>query len=323
MEIFAYALAYGLCLTGSIIALIVIIKETNFFQRKFGVSLLIFVTRSHGFFFMERPSTALLHALCLAQLLFLNLTVFRLARLHHCSQIPPRSRLLYLHITSPVNATSCKAIPTPLSATTPISSKEALQRDASKQKFTLTLIDQAVKTLSPKSGGHMKFQPCFLGHKDNRLVPRCPIQPRTLNKHPSLSRRDQKQMLRFYLFTALCYLEAACVKIPEIRRDDHMGIKSYFLPDSAILPATEAELRLNQELSKFEATQPFSPCKDLVKTIQVTDEYTHTELNGEDACSIAAEPAHSTIFSTSTSLPSHCLCPQCTFLTNPITMPFG
>jgi H+-transporting ATPase len=30
---------------------------------------LIFVTRSHGFFFMERPSTALLLAFCLAQLI--------------------------------------------------------------------------------------------------------------------------------------------------------------------------------------------------------------------------------------------------------------
>lgn len=70
--------------------------ETTFFQRKFGVSLtngsgkpdandpqlhmiiylqvaiisqaLIFVTRSHGFFFMERPSTALLIAFVIAQL---------------------------------------------------------------------------------------------------------------------------------------------------------------------------------------------------------------------------------------------------------------
>jgi hypothetical protein len=30
---------------------------------------LIFVTRSHGFFFMERPSTALMAAFCLAQLI--------------------------------------------------------------------------------------------------------------------------------------------------------------------------------------------------------------------------------------------------------------
>jgi hypothetical protein len=78
---------------------VAIIIDTNFFQNKFGVSLtplegqlfnrtaedprlhtivylqvavisqaLIFVTRSHGFFFMERPSYALLGAFCVAQL---------------------------------------------------------------------------------------------------------------------------------------------------------------------------------------------------------------------------------------------------------------
>ena len=78
------------------IALVCIIIQTNFFQDKFGVSLdtappishndpklhmvvylqvaiisqaLIFVTRSHGFFFMERPSTALMGAFCIAQLI--------------------------------------------------------------------------------------------------------------------------------------------------------------------------------------------------------------------------------------------------------------
>ena len=77
------------------IALVCIILETNFFEDKFGVSLytspvavndpglhaivylqvavisqaLIFVTRSHGFFFMERPSTALMGAFCVAQLI--------------------------------------------------------------------------------------------------------------------------------------------------------------------------------------------------------------------------------------------------------------
>ncbi|KDQ07298.1 hypothetical protein BOTBODRAFT_38916 [Botryobasidium botryosum FD-172 SS1] len=96
MEIFAYAVAYGLYLTLSTIALVIIILETDFFERKFGVSLdngpgqktandyqlhmivylqvaiisqaLIFVTRSHGFFFMERPSAALFIAFCIAQL---------------------------------------------------------------------------------------------------------------------------------------------------------------------------------------------------------------------------------------------------------------
>ena len=117
-EIFSFAVAYGLYLTLSTcvlyfcffrllpvtdpcffcissIALVVIIMQTNFFQRTFGVQLnsappisandpqlhmviylqvaiisqaLIFVTRSHSFFFMERPSTALIVAFCIAQL---------------------------------------------------------------------------------------------------------------------------------------------------------------------------------------------------------------------------------------------------------------
>jgi len=98
-EIFAFAVAYGLYLTLSTIALVIIIIETDFFERKFGVFLthhqygsrkdandyqlhtivylqvaiisqaLIFVTRAHGFFFMERPSTALMVAFCIAQLI--------------------------------------------------------------------------------------------------------------------------------------------------------------------------------------------------------------------------------------------------------------
>jgi len=78
------------------VILVVVILESDFFQRKFHVHLnspagqidhndeklhtivylqvaiisqaLIFVTRAHGFFFMERPSYALMAAFCLAQL---------------------------------------------------------------------------------------------------------------------------------------------------------------------------------------------------------------------------------------------------------------
>ncbi|KAF8155698.1 hypothetical protein B0H34DRAFT_659149 [Crassisporium funariophilum] len=93
-EIFSFAVAYGLYLTASTVALVNVIMETTFFQDTFGVHLhtdfpispndpqlhmvvylqvaiisqaLIFVTRSHSFFFMERPSTALILAFCLAQ----------------------------------------------------------------------------------------------------------------------------------------------------------------------------------------------------------------------------------------------------------------
>ncbi|KAJ7094405.1 hypothetical protein C8R44DRAFT_645477 [Mycena epipterygia] len=94
-EIFSYAVAYGLYLTMSTVSFVIVILETTFFQDNFGVALntfpvqhndyslhmlvylqvaiisqaLIFVTRSHGFFFMERPSTALLGAFCVAQLI--------------------------------------------------------------------------------------------------------------------------------------------------------------------------------------------------------------------------------------------------------------
>ncbi|KAI6116395.1 hypothetical protein F5141DRAFT_662917 [Pisolithus sp. B1] len=90
-EIFSYAIAYGLYLTASTVALVAIILKTSFFHDKFGVTsptssndyelhmivylqvaiisqALIFVTRSHGFFFMERPSLALMGAFCIAQL---------------------------------------------------------------------------------------------------------------------------------------------------------------------------------------------------------------------------------------------------------------
>ncbi|KAF8344466.1 HAD-like domain-containing protein [Amanita rubescens] len=94
-EVFAYAIAYGLYLAVSTIALVAIILKTHFFQDKFGVALesdppkandsqlhmivylqvsiisqaLIFVTRSHGFSFMERPSYALVGAFCFSQLI--------------------------------------------------------------------------------------------------------------------------------------------------------------------------------------------------------------------------------------------------------------
>ncbi|KXN87326.1 ATPase 6, plasma membrane-type [Leucoagaricus sp. SymC.cos] len=97
VEIFSFAVAYGLYLTASTVALVCIIMETTFFQDKFGVRFsnnayipvdandrqihmiiylqvaiisqaLIFVTRSHGFFFMERPSVALMCAFAVAQL---------------------------------------------------------------------------------------------------------------------------------------------------------------------------------------------------------------------------------------------------------------
>ena len=91
-EVFAYGIGYGVYLTASTIALFGVMHNTSFFESRFGVNpigkdpndyqahmviylqvaiisqALIFVTRSHGPSWTERPSTALLAAFCLAQL---------------------------------------------------------------------------------------------------------------------------------------------------------------------------------------------------------------------------------------------------------------
>ncbi|KAM0749736.1 plasma membrane ATPase [Meredithblackwellia eburnea MCA 4105] len=91
-EIFAYAVAYGLYLALGTIAFYLVIVNTTFCSDKFGVEniteandhglhmiiylqvaqisqALIFITRSHGWFFMERPSAALFGAFLIAQLI--------------------------------------------------------------------------------------------------------------------------------------------------------------------------------------------------------------------------------------------------------------
>ncbi|WVF68757.1 plasma-membrane proton-efflux P-type ATPase [Kwoniella sp. CBS 6097] len=91
-EVFAFGIGYGLYLSASTIALYAVMHSTTFFEDKFGVNpikatndpeghmviylqvaiisqALIFVTRSHGPSWTERPSIALMLAFCLAQLI--------------------------------------------------------------------------------------------------------------------------------------------------------------------------------------------------------------------------------------------------------------
>ncbi|KAJ7809839.1 hypothetical protein B0H14DRAFT_3112525 [Mycena olivaceomarginata] len=85
-EIFSYAVAYGLYLTLSTVAFVIIILETTFFQDKFGVSLAtspvqhndpqlhmvvylqVAIISQALIFVTPRPSSALLGAFCIAQL---------------------------------------------------------------------------------------------------------------------------------------------------------------------------------------------------------------------------------------------------------------
>ncbi|CAH7685806.1 putative plasmamembrane-ATPase [Phakopsora pachyrhizi] len=98
-EIFTYAFGYGICLALSTSVLFAVIFHSSFFEDRFGVDrikeankhsgspnlaflhmiiylqvaiisqALIFVTRSHSWFFMERPSAALMGAFLIAQLI--------------------------------------------------------------------------------------------------------------------------------------------------------------------------------------------------------------------------------------------------------------
>ncbi|KAF7732776.1 plasma membrane H+-ATPase [Apophysomyces ossiformis] len=101
-EIFTYAIVYGLYLAASTVAFFAVAFKTNFFQTHFSVKHfdnpedpndymyhsiiylqvstisqgLIFITRSRGFFFMERPSVMLMIAFIVAQLVATFISVY-------------------------------------------------------------------------------------------------------------------------------------------------------------------------------------------------------------------------------------------------------
>ncbi|CAO3600427.1 unnamed protein product [Absidia cylindrospora] len=109
-EIFSCAIIYGIYLAASTIAFVATALKTTFFQRKFGLhpfidpndfmlhsvvylqvstisQALIFVTRSQGLFFMERPSILLICAFIVAQLVATFIAVYAnwgFTQIHGC-----------------------------------------------------------------------------------------------------------------------------------------------------------------------------------------------------------------------------------------------
>ncbi|CAF0907616.1 unnamed protein product [Adineta ricciae] len=118
-EIFTYAIVYGVYLAASTIAFFAVAVDTTFFQDKFGVQhfpynsqsninpgynhpvlnsiiylqvstisqALIFITRSHSFFFLERPSIVLVGAFLIAQLIATFIAVWanwNFTHIHGC-----------------------------------------------------------------------------------------------------------------------------------------------------------------------------------------------------------------------------------------------
>jgi hypothetical protein len=90
--------------------------------------------------------------------------------------------------------------------------------------------------------------------------------------------------------TARCYLEAVRPKVAELLHDEKLGIRSYFMPESTILPATEAELQLDRKLSNLEESDPSIASDDLLKTVCLTDGDTDVVSDHCEPSSMASEP---------------------------------
>ncbi|KAF8160826.1 hypothetical protein B0H34DRAFT_795687 [Crassisporium funariophilum] len=118
------------------------------------------------------------------------------------------------------------------------------------------------------------------------------------------------------LQTALCYLEAIRLKIPELLQEENSGIKAHHEPESRILAATPAELEREAELCELESAAEYQISDDILKTVRVLD-------HSPDGLDYAQQSGASGIFSgidlnaessTSTCLPSPLLCPRRAFL---------
>ena len=113
------------------------------------------------------------------------------------------------------------------------------------------------------------------------------------------------------LQTALCYLEAVRPEVPNLLREERMGIRAYYEPESRVLPATEAEIAQEAILNILENSEEGEGYEDGENTVRLAD----------DLHDFDSEPkiSHEEFApSTSASLPSPLLCPRRTFLASVI-----
>ena len=110
------------------------------------------------------------------------------------------------------------------------------------------------------------------------------------------------------LQTALCYLEAIRPGIPNLLREEKMGIRAYYEPETRILPATEAEIAQEAVLNVLEIPKESEGNDDGMNTVRVAD----------DTHDFDSEPNETFSHLTSASLPSPLLCPRRTFLASVI-----
>ena len=105
------------------------------------------------------------------------------------------------------------------------------------------------------------------------------------------------------LQATLCYLKAVRPNIPDIPRDEKMGIGSHFMPETAIQPATEAEMQIDSDQER--------PLKTSKVTLNF-DQPANVQEIAVNAPNVIVEPAAFT--PSVNNLPSPFLCPRWTFL---------
>ena len=74
------------------------------------------------------------------------------------------------------------------------------------------------------------------------------------------------------LQTALCYLEAVRPEVPNLLREERMGIRAYYEPESRVLPATEAEIAQEALLNVLENSEESENNDDSVNTVRLADD---------------------------------------------------
>ncbi|PPQ62928.1 hypothetical protein CVT24_006168 [Panaeolus cyanescens] len=220
-------------------------------------------------------------------------------------------------------------------------------KDANKQKYSIGLIDQAVKTLSeiwrPQDIPRVFLAPTKIGPAGLALSHSTPslhnqsaspsvVQP--LSAHSSapqvlLATDDDSDssllpMRPFVhevlkrsrtsgniLQAALCYLEAIRSKVPEILEQERKGFRAQFEPESRVIIATEEELQA--EVSSIASTGSISSYgddEDAVKTVRVSDCDYDDQGRSDSSIPISAHNPASPMFA----LPSPLLCPRRAFL---------
>ncbi len=119
------------------------------------------------------------------------------------------------------------------------------------------------------------------------------------------------------LQTALCYLEAIRPKVPDLVQKEQAGVGIRGEPDisSRIAPATELELKLEEDCNRFEMANPDETVTqdDLVSTVRVVD-IANAVPPALEAPRFVQEASSVATIATVGALPSPLLCPRRTFL---------